>query len=157
MTRRSEIDYFEKEKNAPAPLTAIVRRRVRFEEVDPLGIVWHGRYSSYFEDGRDAFGRKFHLKYYDMHDNGFIAPLIKFHADYHLPLEYQDEFLIYCSLSWSDAAKLNFSFKIEKMDKSIAATGYTVQIFTDLNRKLLILRPDFVNNLYNNWEELLKI
>ena len=26
--------------------------RVRFNETDPLGIVWHGIYSTYFEDGR---------------------------------------------------------------------------------------------------------
>ena len=31
--------------------------RVRFTETDPLGIVWHGNYIQYFEDGREAFGR----------------------------------------------------------------------------------------------------
>ena len=31
--------------------------RVRFVETDPLGIVWHGNYIQYFEDGREAFGR----------------------------------------------------------------------------------------------------
>ena len=36
--------YFPFKQDAPEPLRAIVRRRVRFEEVDPLGIVWHGRY-----------------------------------------------------------------------------------------------------------------
>jgi hypothetical protein len=29
---------------------------VRFNEADPLGIVWHGHYIRYFEDGREAFG-----------------------------------------------------------------------------------------------------
>ena len=30
--------------------------RVRFNETDPLGIVWHGNYISYFEEGRESFG-----------------------------------------------------------------------------------------------------
>ena len=34
---------------------------IRFNEVDALGIVWHGNYVKYFEDGREAFGEKFDL------------------------------------------------------------------------------------------------
>ncbi len=30
---------------------------VRFNEADPLGIVWHGHYIRYFEDGREDFGK----------------------------------------------------------------------------------------------------
>ncbi len=30
---------------------------VRFNEADPLGIVWHGNYIRYFEDGRKLSAR----------------------------------------------------------------------------------------------------
>ncbi|HQT98382.1 MAG TPA: hypothetical protein PK416_10990, partial [Thermodesulfobacteriota bacterium] len=33
--------YFTDEEGAPAPLRETLSRRVRFEEVDPLGIVCH--------------------------------------------------------------------------------------------------------------------
>lgn len=42
----------------PPPLSAGATRLVRFNEADPLGIVWHGHYASYFEDARAAFGDK---------------------------------------------------------------------------------------------------
>ena len=48
--------YFKRNPQDPAPLVVGIDRRVRFEEVDALGMVWHGRYPSYFEDGRIAFG-----------------------------------------------------------------------------------------------------
>ena len=32
--------------------------RVRFNETDVLGVVWHGNYIKFFEDGREAFGRE---------------------------------------------------------------------------------------------------
>ena len=32
--------------------------KVRFSEIDSLGILWHGNYVQYFEDGREAFGEK---------------------------------------------------------------------------------------------------
>jgi len=31
---------------------------IRFSEVDSMGVVWHGNYIKYFEDGREAFGNK---------------------------------------------------------------------------------------------------
>ena len=34
-------------------LTGRTEILVRFNEADPLGIVWHGHYIRYFEDGRE--------------------------------------------------------------------------------------------------------
>ena len=45
--------------------------RVRFAECDPLGIVWHGNYIQYFEDGREAFGRHHGISYLDQKANNF--------------------------------------------------------------------------------------
>ena len=42
--------YFAAVPDAPPPLRVDVGRKVRFEEVDSMGIVWHGHYASYFED-----------------------------------------------------------------------------------------------------------
>ena len=47
-------NYFPSVKGCPPPLGIRVERKVRFEETDPLGIVWHGRYASFFEDARTA-------------------------------------------------------------------------------------------------------
>jgi len=43
-------DYMKTELNSTTKI------QVRFNEADPLGIVWHGHYIRYFEDGREAFG-----------------------------------------------------------------------------------------------------
>ena len=47
-----------KETYKPIDLSESLIITVRFSETDPLGIVWHGNYIKYFEDGREAFGRK---------------------------------------------------------------------------------------------------
>ena len=31
---------------------------VRFSEVDSMNVVWHGSYPLYFEDAREAFGKR---------------------------------------------------------------------------------------------------
>ena len=82
MTVSSRTTYFQEQPDAPPPLEAECSRRVRFEEVDPLNIVWHGRYPGYFEDGRCAFGDKYALRYQDMFQHQFIAPIVQMHIDY---------------------------------------------------------------------------
>ena len=49
--------------------------RVRFNETDSLGIVWHGNYITYFEDGREDFGIKTGISYLDIKKSA--APLRK--------------------------------------------------------------------------------
>ena len=44
-------------------LSEKVAINIRFSEVDSLLIVWHGHYLKYFEDAREAFGRKYGLGY----------------------------------------------------------------------------------------------
>ncbi len=39
--------YFQPVPGGPPPLRMIVKRQVRFEEVDSMGIVWHGHYAGY--------------------------------------------------------------------------------------------------------------
>ena len=34
---------------------------IRFSETDAMGVVWHGNYLKFFEDGREAFGKEFGL------------------------------------------------------------------------------------------------
>jgi hypothetical protein len=36
--------YFPRQDGEPPPLTVVLKRRVGFEEVDVLGMVWRGRY-----------------------------------------------------------------------------------------------------------------
>src|SRR5437867_3559490 len=68
--------------------------KVKFHEVDPLGIVWHGHYLRYFEDGREAFGHRYDLNYLDIYNHGYIAPIVTIHCDYKKSLLYGEKAII---------------------------------------------------------------
>lgn len=150
-TRRIQKAAFPAEPGAPAPLVAEAARRVRFEEVDPLAIVWHGRYPSYFEDGRAAFGEKYGLSYSDMKREEFMAPIIQMHLEYHTPLRFPEDFTITAALHWTDAVRLNFSYRIKNMAGAVVATGYTVQLILDTAGQVMLLRPDYLERLWQRW------
>jgi acyl-CoA thioester hydrolase len=75
-------------------LTCTEEVRVRFNETDPLGIVWHGHYIVYFEDGREAFGRQHGLTYLDIQKAGYVTPIVKSTCEHFLPLKYGETFRI---------------------------------------------------------------
>lgn len=144
--------YFELEKNSPPPLNIKVERKVRFEEVDQLGIVWHGRYPSFFEDARGALGDEYGISYMDFHKNGVIAPIKKMHIDYHQPLMYPDIFTIEGILHWSDAARLNYEYIIRDSKGDLMTTGYTVQVMLDPDNNLYMILPSFYDEFCKKWK-----
>jgi acyl-CoA thioester hydrolase len=124
---------------------------VRFSEVDSMGIVWHGSYSLYFEDAREAFGKKYGLEYLYIFDTGFYAPLIELHFKYKRPLKYQDRGRIEIIFRNSDAAKIIFDYKIFSADSSeLIATGHSIQVFLDRNYQLVWFMPDF----FLQWKQM---
>ena len=149
---RKEI-YFPPEPDAPIPLTVITRRRIRFEELDPLRIVWHGRYVSYFEDGRVAFGRQYGLSYGEFMKQRLAAPIVKLHIDYMAPLTFDDQITIETTLHWCTALRLNFEFALFDGSGNKAATGYSVQLLTNLNGNVLFLPPDWIDEFRQQWQQ----
>ena len=143
--------YFPVQVGAPAPLRVTVPRQVRFEEVDPLNIVWHGRYPSFFEDARVAFGEKYGIGYLDCYERGILTPIKKLHLDYFRPLRFPDHFSIEGILHWSAAARLDFEFVIRNAAQEVTTTGYTVQMMLDPQQNIMLIPPPFVQEFRERW------
>ena len=137
MIRRKEL--YKEATN----LTVTEEIRVRFNETDPLGIVWHGYYITYFEDGREAFGRHHGISYLDIADSGYTTPIVKSTCEHKLSLRYGDVIRIETTIVDSPAAKMIFRFKIFDSKNEIACTGETVQVFLDNQGELMLTNPPF--------------
>lgn len=117
--------------------------RVRFVETDPLGIVWHGNYIQYFEDGREAFGRHHGISYLDQKDHNFSTPIVKSNSEHKLPLRYGDVATVVTTYVDSPAAKMVFKYKILNPKGEVACIGETVQVFVELGGELSLTIPKF--------------
>lgn len=124
--------------------------RVRFNEVDSLGIVWHGHYIKYFEDGREAFGREFGLTYLDVKKYGFATPIVKTTLEHQLPLRYGEVATVEVAFINSRAAKLMFSYTIKNEESQTVCTGETTQVFTNFETGDMALN---IPNFYSSWKE----
>lgn len=126
-------------------ITHTVEQQVKFSEVDSLGIVWHGHYVRYFEDGREAFGDQFGLRYLDFYSHGYVAPIVHINCDYKRSLRYGDRMSIETTYIPCEPAKLNFEYRvINTSTKELIVTGATTQVFLDKDTSALQLsNPDF--------------
>jgi acyl-CoA thioester hydrolase len=123
--------------------------KVRFSEIDVLGIVWHGHYIKFFEDGREAFGKQYGLGYLDIYKHQLTIPLIDIQVYFKKIVKYDDTVIVETRFVNNRAAKIIFTYKIyRKSDGLLVATGKSTQVFMDLNHDLHITVPKF----YEEWK-----
>lgn len=134
-----------------APLNTCVQREVRFEECDPLGIMWHGRYASWLEDGREALGKLHGIHYLDFYTHGVAIPIKVFHLDYSQPLRYGNAYAVHTSLFWSEAALLDMEYRITDSAGRLMTSGWTTQLMVSLDGELLLEQPEFYRLFRESW------
>lgn len=118
---------------------------IRFNEADPLGIVWHGHYIRYFEDGREAFGKRYGIGYLDFFKENVVVPIVHAECNYKKSLKFGDTVIVESIYEPCEAAKIIFRFNLYKAsDRSLVATGSTTQVFLDKDTQTLLLNnPPF--------------
>ena len=123
---------------------------VRFSETDAMGVVWHGNYLKYFEDGRERFGVKYGVEYLDIYNKGYFTPIVKSEINHKSTINYGEKVQVKVVLEKHYAAKIIFRYEVFNLTTNkIAATGTTTQVFMNvLDRTLELIKPEF----YEIWE-----
>lgn len=126
-------------------LTARCEIAIRFNEADPMGIVWHGHYIQYFEDAREAFGAKYGISYSNVADYGFSLPVVSISCEYKRSLKYNDKAIVEIVFIDCIAPKIEFDYKIFRVsDSLLAATGKSTQVLLNSKGELQLFNPDFL-------------
>jgi acyl-CoA thioester hydrolase len=124
---------------------------VKFSDCDALQMVWHGNYIKYFEDGREDFGRKYNLGYWEIYkESGLAVPLIHVECDYKKFVGLGEKITIESTFIETPAAKIIFEYSIFNEKKELMCTGKTIQVFVDaVTKELLITVPP----LLEKWKQ----
>lgn len=126
--------------------------KVRFSEIDSMGILWHGHYIKYFEDGRESFGKAYNLGYFDVYDQGYLIPIVKVDCSYKRPILYNDKVIIETRFIDTPAAKIIFEYKLySEKSGDVYATGRSEQVFLTKERQLHLTIPDFFSAWKQQW------
>lgn len=126
---------------------------VKFSEADPLGIVWHGHYIRYFEDGRESFGNAFGLRYLDFYRQDIVVPIVHINCEYKRILRYGHRIRLETTYHDTPAAKLLFHYSAhDAATGEQVAKGSSVQVFMHKdNMELMLTLPKFMTDWKQKW------
>ena len=88
--------------------------RVRYAEVDQMGVVHHSRYWVYFEMGRTELLRRSGVAYCDIEAAGALIVMTKCSAKFHAPARYDDELILTTTLTRLTTARLDHTYELKR-------------------------------------------
>ncbi len=108
------------------------RIRVRYPEVDRMGVAHHTHHLVWFEIGRTELMRDAGLPYARVEDEGVFLPVIEARCSYLAPVRYDERLTIHTGLEPLRGARLRFNYRIVRdEDGAVVATGSTTHAATD--------------------------
>ena len=86
--------------------------RVRYEETDRMGVVYHGKFFEYFEVGRTEWLRSRGLVYRELEAKGAALAVVDARARYLAPARYDDLITVRTILEGFGHASIDFRYEI---------------------------------------------
>lgn len=118
--------------------------RVRYPEVDAMGVVHHSRYWVYFEMGRTELLRTSGVDYRTCEEKGVFFVVAKCAARYLAPARYDDLLTLTTRISRMGAARIDHTYELKHKDTGqLLATAETTIACVDGQGRISPI-PDFV-------------
>ena len=116
---------------------------------DHAGVMWHGTYFNWLEEGRVNALSKAGLNYFDLTKKGFELPLINTSIKYIKPLYLGDNITIESMFYISERPRIKINSKFIDMSKKVLTEAEVNLVLVDKNNFSIVRkRPDFISNAF---------
>lgn len=146
--------YIERNKNLVIYKHEV---RVRYQETDQMGIVYHSNYLIWFEVGRTELLRSLGYNYRQLEEDGVFLPVVSCESFFKCSAKYDDLLVIETKISEISGAKIVFSYNIYNKENSLLLTlGKTVHAFTTKQGKVINIKK-LNTKLWSDLNEIIEI
>lgn len=94
--------------------------RVRYHEVDRMGVVYHPRYLAWYEMARIEMLRAAGLPYDQLEAGGLGLPVTRVESRHHRPLRFDEWLRLECTLGARGGARFTLHYAVFRGDERIA-------------------------------------
>jgi acyl-CoA thioester hydrolase len=116
----------------PSRWSAEVEMSVQFFDLDPMQIVWHGNYVKYLEVARCALLDKIGYNYEQMHESGYIWPIIEMNLRYAGSAKFGQRLLLRAEIvEWENRLRIDYVISDAASGKRLNKAT-TTQVAVDL-------------------------
>ena len=113
---------------------SVVELRVRYQETDQMGVVYHSNYLVWCEVGRTQMLREIGMSYREVEAAGIYLPVHEVNCYYKKPAKYDDIILVKTVAKNLSGVRLDFDYQIvRKEDKQLLAEATSCHVFADDN------------------------
>ncbi|MCM3273832.1 acyl-CoA thioesterase [Paenibacillus elgii] len=120
--------------------------RVRYQETDQMGVVYHANYLNWFEVGRTEMIRELGLPYQALETRGLLLPVIEADLKFRSPARYDDLVTINTKIVELTSLRIRFAYEI-KRGEELLVTGGTQHVWLNQDWKPVRIDRD-VPDLY---------
>ena len=117
-------------------LSSKVFIKVRYQETDQMGVVYHGNYFTWFEVSRIELLDQLGCRYRDLEKEGFMLPVLHCEAKFLMPARFDDSLEVIATIGEIPRARITISYEVTR-GADLLARGQTVHAFTDTSGKLV--------------------
>ena len=129
--------------NAP-PSSCDIEIRVRYPEVDAMGVLHHSRFWVYFEMGRTELLRLWGVPYRDLEERGVFFVVAKSSARFLAPARYDEVLVLSTRIVRVGAARIDHAYELRRKDGGeLLASADTTIACVDRTGKIIPI-PDFL-------------
>lgn len=128
--------------------------RVYYHDTDSYGVVWHGSYVRWLEEGRVELCEMLGLKLDDMQSDGVTLPIVDMHIRYKSSAFMNDRLIIETEIAELKPMSVTFSHTIRNKDTNkVNIVAETSIVSVDKNGKLIKKFPEYI---YKAFEKALE-
>lgn len=111
---------------------AEINVQIQFYDLDPMEVVWHGRYVEYLEMARCALLDRINYNYLQMKASGYVWPIIDLHIRYAQPATFGQLIKVSASIvEWENRLKIDYLITDAKTGRRLTRAS-TIQVAVDM-------------------------
>ncbi|WP_077621866.1 acyl-CoA thioesterase [Sediminibacillus massiliensis] len=123
--------------------------KVRYQETDQMGVVYHANYLVWFEIGRTAFIEELGFKYHEMEQQGAVSPVVDANISFHHPIRYGEDAVVETWINTYDGLRVEYGYQIIDLNGEVAVSGNTKHVVVKKDN----FRPVSIRRVFPEWHE----
>ena len=127
-------------------ITSETKIRVRYDEVDKMGYVYHGNYAKYYHISRTELLRRIGISDKELENNNVILPVIEMSIKYIKPIFYDDIITIRTYLYNIPTSRMIFHHEVRNHNDEVINQADSTLAFVDINTRVPMRAPQLIVN-----------
>ena len=120
--------------------------RIRYDEVDKMGYVYHGNYAKYYHISRTELFRKLGICDKELENHNIMLPVVCLKTKYLKPIFYDDIITIKTHLDKMPGSRMLFHHEVRNQNNELINKAESTVAFVDIDSRKPIRAPKIITS-----------